>query len=442
MAGTRGGRGLSYRYVAGLLLALAIGLATPGFLRVLPALLAGPESYDFAAYYVAARATLQGLPLYDDVSMRQAAATATGALAYPRYIYPPFPAWLLQPLGWLSFEQARWIWLGVNVSALLIAIGALHVRFGLDRRFTLSLLVWIWLAPPVYDTLLLGQVSIVLMSLTAVAVTASTSGERRWSDLLAGICLGIAAAVKLYPALLVLPYLAVRRWRVVAAAGLTAAGASAVGLLSQGLAVTNAYITEVIPSVGAISPLPVSQSVWSVSLRLLAPTTFQYAFLSTGNLVTLSLQPVLAAPQLAALVPVCVCVLLWGTFLWYAWRRRAQTASMSTLLDLLSLAIVALLITSPVTHDHYLILLIIPLIYLWHEHRTADARTQHVILFGTLGAVLLIILQRYWRVLLNWFPSPMVTCFSFLALLVLWATLVYHISRRESVRAIEPSSRM
>src|SRR6266498_967673 len=82
----------------GLLLVTAL-LLLAGFVRILPTLVRVPDSYDFAAYYVAARVLNAGNPLYNSAAMTAAATYSGQAIAFPAYIYPPFLAALLRPIA-------------------------------------------------------------------------------------------------------------------------------------------------------------------------------------------------------------------------------------------------------------------------------------------------------------------------------------------------------
>ncbi len=112
--------------VTEILLALfTAALIMGGFIRILPTLIRQPGSYDFAAYYVAARVLNAQDVLYDDARMADAATIGSEKVAFPRYIYPPFFAALLRPLATLPFITASRIWFVFNLVCLWSAIGLL-----------------------------------------------------------------------------------------------------------------------------------------------------------------------------------------------------------------------------------------------------------------------------------------------------------------------------
>lgn len=96
----------------GILALGGLALALVGFVRVVPSLIRVPDHYDFAAYYVVARALNQHEMLYDGAAMQRAATIDGQHMAHPLYIYPPFFAAVLRPLASLPFAQAKTIWFG------------------------------------------------------------------------------------------------------------------------------------------------------------------------------------------------------------------------------------------------------------------------------------------------------------------------------------------
>lgn len=112
------------------------------------------------------------------------------------WIYPPFAALFTVPLSIVSLGVAQVAWILLNV-ALLMAI--LH-RVGL-KGWTLSLAATaaVWLAEPVRETIGFGQLGVILV---AAAVLDSVPGPRilRRRLLPEGVLVGLAAAVKLTPA--------------------------------------------------------------------------------------------------------------------------------------------------------------------------------------------------------------------------------------------------
>ncbi len=127
------------------------------------------------------------------------------------FTYPPFAAVLFSPLSHLPtrLDQIVFSWLGVAALITLLVV-TLHVTCpSLERRSTLwwalLLVTPIGLLDPVRETFLLGQVN-VLLALAVVTDMTMVPTSRR------GYLVGLAAAIKLTPLLLV-PYLLITRQR-------------------------------------------------------------------------------------------------------------------------------------------------------------------------------------------------------------------------------------
>lgn len=168
------------------------------------------EQLDVRVYQAGASAVRLGEPLY------QAAEGLSGL----RFTYPPLAALLLVPLGPLPFWLAGMVVAAASCAALaricelsLRHFGSLPIRS--ERgQFWLLLTLAFW-CDPVMSTLWFGQVNLIIVWLVLEDLT-------RPASRLGGIGAGLAAAIKLTPAVF-LALLAVaaswrRLWRSVAAA--------------------------------------------------------------------------------------------------------------------------------------------------------------------------------------------------------------------------------
>jgi hypothetical protein len=74
-------------------------------------------------------------------------------------------------------------------------------------------------------------------------------------------------------------------------------------------------------------------------------------------------EPITRSPFLASLLILCTCILVLGTVLWVVARARTRIE-----LDLaFGATMTAMLLVSPITWDHYLLLLLIPLAIAWAQ---------------------------------------------------------------------------
>jgi alpha-1,2-mannosyltransferase len=174
---------------------------------------------DLLVYRFAAEHLLAGLDLY-----------STGLTGKPNellFIYPPFAAIFAVPLALLDASSAQLLWSLGMVAALSYVVvrmlKSMGMRAGGAMLSLAALLVGViaWLEP-MRLTAALGQINIVLLVLVVGDLLAT--GRTKWS----GIGIGLAAGIKLTPALFIVYLLVTRRIR--AALVATATFAATVGL--------------------------------------------------------------------------------------------------------------------------------------------------------------------------------------------------------------------
>jgi alpha-1,2-mannosyltransferase len=143
------------------------------------------------------------------------------------FTYPPFAALVFYPLHFLPFQLVGLCWqLGVVAALYGCAVVTLRLLGRSDRR---SAMAWtalaIWLEP-MRHVFELGQVGALLM----LAVLFAVSSTRSW---VSGLLVGLAAGMKLTPAIAGLYFLGARRWMVVIVSALVflATVALSVGVL-------------------------------------------------------------------------------------------------------------------------------------------------------------------------------------------------------------------
>ncbi|PWU53118.1 hypothetical protein DLJ46_01785 [Micromonospora globispora] len=187
---------------------------------VLPALYLPGLVHDFFDLKIYMRAMdwwAAGHPLYDYVQPDR----VQGALYFT---YPPFSALLLRPFALLP--------LGVTVAAftILTAIGVVVTtrwlvqpmieRHDLPRVFTVTVAVLlVFTVESTRETITFGQINMLLVVLILADLLFAVPQERRW----AGVGVGLATALKLFPGIFIVYLLATRRWRAAVVASATAA---------------------------------------------------------------------------------------------------------------------------------------------------------------------------------------------------------------------------
>jgi alpha-1,2-mannosyltransferase len=170
------------------------------------------------------------------------------------FTYPPFAAMVFYPLHWLPFGLVAFCWQLGTVAAVYgvvrISQRLLGVLAGRGRR---TAMLWtavaMWLEP-LRSTFELGQIGVLLT--LAVLYAAYTS---RWW--LSGLLVGLAAGVKLTPAVSGLYLLGVRRWGAAIFSAVVFLATVALSLLVVGDE-TRRYFTAVVGDTGRVGPVGTS----------------------------------------------------------------------------------------------------------------------------------------------------------------------------------------
>jgi alpha-1,2-mannosyltransferase len=181
------------------------------------------RGYDLDIYRGALRAWLDGVPLYDYAH--------PGDSRQLGFTYPPFAALLLVPLAVLPGVAAQLLHAATGAAALVMITYVLGEpvarRRGLSPWYAVALaLPVLVLLEPVRDSFGFGQVNLHLAALVVGDLVLLRRGSR-W----AGAGTGLAAAVKLTPAFLLVHLVVCGRYRAAAVGTTVAAGATALAAL-------------------------------------------------------------------------------------------------------------------------------------------------------------------------------------------------------------------
>lgn len=193
------------------LAAMLPALYLPGFVH---------DYFDLKIYMRAMDWWAAGHPLYDYVQPDR----VQGALYFT---YPPFAALLLRPFALLPLGVTIAAFTVLTVAGVVVTTRWLVTpvlrRHGLPRVFGLTVAVLLVLAvESTRETITFGQINMLLVVLILADLLFAVPQGRRW----AGVGVGLAAALKLFPGIFVLYLLAARRWRAAAVAAATATAAT------------------------------------------------------------------------------------------------------------------------------------------------------------------------------------------------------------------------
>ena len=168
------------------------------------------------------------------------------------FTYPPFAAVVFYPLHLLPFGLVAFVW---QVGTMVALYGAIRISQGLlgipaDRRVAM---VWtavsIWIEP-LRSTFDYGQINVFLM----LGVLWAVYTTRWW---LSGLLVGIAAGIKLTPAISGIYFAGARRWREVVSSAvvfLATVGVSALIVGDQ----ARYYFTDLLGDARRVGPIATS----------------------------------------------------------------------------------------------------------------------------------------------------------------------------------------
>jgi alpha-1,2-mannosyltransferase len=171
---------------------------------------------DLRIYYKAVHWWAQGRPLYDF-------AVPDPVQGHLGFTYPPFAALMMYPMAWISlFHTVEVMWVA---SALAVVITTIWLvvpvadRHGWPRWFAVCLaLPLVTVLEPVRETITFGQINLLLALLVLVDLLVLAPRGSRFT----GVGIGLAAAIKLTPAIFIVYLLVSRRYRAAAVASGTA----------------------------------------------------------------------------------------------------------------------------------------------------------------------------------------------------------------------------
>lgn len=332
--------------VAGLFLLAGLVLFGPVYLKFVRP----PDGLmaDFVQEWLSARNFFAGHPIYEPQSESAArhlpAHTRPGeAFFLPYNAHPPGSVLVALPFAGLDYPDAHFAWNLATTPLLLLAVGL--AVWQLCRPFRwwhlvpiAAVLVW---AEPVRATIIYGQLNFPLAFLLALGWVF----DRRGKEIPAGLCVGLAAGMKLFPALAFAYFLFSGRWKGLLA-GVIAAGAVNVAAAALfGVGAFEDYVRDVLPSL----------KVWE--------TTWPNASFNGFWIRALDPPPPQAGPEAfrsaawakgAYLASALVVTAGVG---WAAWRsRREGDADLGW-----AAAVIALPLVSPVAWQHYYAVCVVPL---------------------------------------------------------------------------------
>ena len=181
---------------------------------------------DLDAYSLGVHAWWHGDDMYGPLPPTQYGPTVA-------FVYPPFAAVILSPLVALPWPVMAAVMIGISMTCLGAVIHLTARRVWPEGGRRGALLVTAVVLPlstftePVYDTFLFGQINLLLLLLVAFDCLVE---KPKWPR---GTLIGIAAAIKLTPAVFLVYFLFRKDFRASVTVVVSAAVATAVGLAAN-----------------------------------------------------------------------------------------------------------------------------------------------------------------------------------------------------------------
>ena len=376
---------------------LILLLFLPGVYLTLADLTPAPHQEDFGAYYIASRALANGESPFDSNTAERLAADAAVEHHSP-YIYPPILAILLRPISPFPYSAVAAVWFTLSAFALLAALWLLRPLVQLPWRAYGWMCAAVFFLPAVHHTLQHGQITNFLLLLIVAAAVGGTRG---------GVWLGIAAAVKVFPATLAVVYALSGRIAPLVMMAAAATALTAVAALVEPAATAD-FIWRVGPQLALERRLaPNNQSMDAVMARLFERHWF----------VTPLLDAPLAGRVASSLAAIGIITL---TLRALVLVRRADGSVAQA--GRFSLVLAATLMLSPIVWDHYYVLMLLPLAVLYR--RSSQDRNVQLLL---LTVVALLLSHRYWPLMLAT-KSPLFMSEGLAGVVVLWIALLKALS--------------
>lgn len=313
----------------------------------------GDQILDFIQEWASARNYYVGQPIYADqrISIERhlnAKLREDQPLAVKVNAHPPTSVLLVLPFALLDYESAFFAWNLVSLAAFALSLWliARELKFQFSPWAILPLVAAVLVCGPLFQQFNQGQLNLILLPLIVGAWIA----DRRGWPLLTGSLLGAAAAIKLFPAFLGLYFLVRGKWRafgVSIGSGLLLTVVTA-GVL--GIAAYEDYVRDAMPQVSLFRD-------WWANCSL---TGFWCKLFETPSHHVI---PLWSSPWLArtGIAVSCLLVVI-------AVVRNVRSARSTDELDLaFGATTVAMLLVSPITWDHYFLLLIPLLAILWNR---------------------------------------------------------------------------
>lgn len=323
----------------------AMAVFAPGYIAALRP--AEGQIFDFFKEWASVKNRATGMPVYSDqqVALKKhlnLKLTDSNGFFDQYNTHPPTANLIAIPFTWLTYRDAHLAWNLLSLGMLCLTL--YWIVKGLEIQMTvwstIALLTLLLACDPLQQSLIQGQPNLLLALLIISAWKAGNSGK----PFVSGMCLGLATAIKIYPAYLFLYFLVRRDWRAISG------GAVSFGLITLlttaifGVDTYRDYLMVALPSLADVT------NNWS-NASLLA--FWKRLFEHSAN----TIQPLVNSPTLLQISVWSSWLVMTGLVVASIWKTRAEKFSDRGF----AITITAMLLMTPTTWHHYFILLALPI---------------------------------------------------------------------------------
>ena len=328
---------------------------------------------DFVQEWTSARNYFAGEPIYlpleESMERHFGREMQLGVIQYNAH--PPASVLISLPFCKFPYAQALHVWNAVSLLALAAAVGLTVGNLKTSPWLLLPIFTLLITSNPLAQQVLQGQLNLVLLLLLTGFWVAARQQHWFW----AGILVGIAGAIKLFPLYLGLYFLGRRQWKAVVGVGLGFAALNGAAWACFGESSFRTFFLEIAPAVAQEF-----QSYWpNASLSGFFKKNLDG---SVGHV-----QPWADLPMIANLLTMVSALLITVASGWQCWKANSAPAQDRAI----AACALAMLLVSPITWDHYFVLLTPFLIVLWMQADRAWERAVLLALF-----VLLFFVRPTW----------------------------------------------
>lgn len=320
------------------------------------------EILDFYQEWSSARSLMTGRSVYAPLS--ETVGPYLGLVKEPGTewhwsvnVHPPTSVLLGVPYQTLDYWNAFLAWNLTSLVALAVSLWLIvrELKINFTILCCLPLLSGLLLFEPLWQQTIQGQLNLfLLLMLTGVWVA-----DRNDRPVVAGAIAGLALTIKLFPGFLFVYFLFQRRWRALIAGTVSVAG---ITLATVAVAGTDTYVTYwnvVFPSTGQ----------WWTAWNNASLAGFWFKLFSVEQYGR-QLTPLIGNMVYARIGTMVSWGIVLTVLLPIVWKARSTEERDHAF----GLTLTAMLLISPVTWEHYFLLLPLPLTLVWMSLPEAGVR--------------------------------------------------------------------